>query len=254
MVVDDERGVRAFLAEVVPVLRPRGRVVGDQHGRRGDQAHVERLLRDEVHRRADPDVDEEVGFPVLDLEELRRQVDDGPVKDDGLELRLDVHGDELLLGLLDQAHAVVRVFRQDGDALESLLRYPLVPQRDAVGIDDVGAEGIGQVLLGELLGRGLRQEHRHLELLGQVLHGLRHGAVELPDDRHDAILAAGVQELPHLPALRGSRDRGDGVVLHRRAPGHPAVNGQRRDLTKGQRAQIAAEAVDPTDRGTISRV
>ena len=208
MVVDDEGGEGAFLAQRVPVLRARGRIVRHEHGHGGEQPHVVGLLGDEVERRPDPDIDEEVRLPVLDLEDLRRQVDHGPIEDDGLELGLDVHGDELLLRLFDHAHAVVRVFREDGDALEALLLDPLVPQGDAVRIDDVGAEGIGQVLLGQLLGRGLRQEHRHLGLLCQVLDRLGDGAVELSDDRHHAILA------DELPQSRRALFRRARVVFH----------------------------------------
>ena len=74
---------------------------------------------------------------------------------------------EGLLGLLDQADAVVRVLGDQRDALEAALLDPAGPHLAAVGVDHVRAERVVQVLLGEALGRGLRGEDGDLELLGQ---------------------------------------------------------------------------------------
>ena len=55
-------------------------------------------------------------------------------------------------------------------------------------------ERVGQVLLGELLRRGLRREHGDLELLGEVLHRVHHRAVELTDHRADLVLRGQLPE------------------------------------------------------------
>ena len=101
---------------------------------------------------------------------------------------------ELLLGLLDEADAVVGVLGHQRHPLEPLLLDPAVPDLHAVGIDDVRSERVVQVLLGELLRRGLRREHGDLELLGEVLHRVHHRAVELADHRADLVLRGQLPE------------------------------------------------------------
>jgi len=158
------------------------------------EPHVEGLLDDQVHRRADAAVEQHVRLPVLDLEELRREVDHRAVEDDRLQLGAGIERYERLLGLVDQAHAVVRVLRDQRGALEAPLLDPARPHLATIGIDHVRAEGVVQVLLGDLPRGGLSGEHRDLELLGERLDRRHHRAVELPDDRDRLILSRELAE------------------------------------------------------------
>ena len=243
MVVDEERDEVALLPEVLPVLRPRRHVVGDEHRSPGQEPHVGRLLDDQVGGGADPDVDHHVRLPALDLEQLRSQVHHRAVEHDGLELGPRHHRREELLGVLHQAHAVVGVLGQQRDLLEALLLDPAVPQLHPVGVDDVGAEAVVEVLLGEGPRRGLGGEDRHLELLGEVLHRQRHRAVELTDHRHHPVLGRELAEAGR--ALLG-RAR---VVLHHQLHLAPAQDALGVDLVGAH----LGSAQDQLARGGVPR-
>ena len=85
-VVGDEVDAVAVLLVQLPVLRPRRRVVGDQHRGRRQQADRRRLIHDQVERLADADIDHRVGLERLDLQQLRREVGDGAVEHHLLDL------------------------------------------------------------------------------------------------------------------------------------------------------------------------
>ena len=91
----------------LPELRPDRRVVGDEHRRLRREPEGGRLLQHQIHRLADPDVDDEVRLERLDLQQQRGEIGGAVIERDGLQLDPELALLALLLGLGEKPDAVV---------------------------------------------------------------------------------------------------------------------------------------------------
>src|SRR5262249_61333086 len=126
VVVHNVSKIVSLVAQVLPVLGPHWQVIRDQHGHCWEEANVIGLLDNQVDWGTHTPVQEDIRIPVLNLEQLRGEVDDRAVEDNRLQLSLDFHGLELLFGLLNNAYAIIRILSNQRDALEAVLLDPAV--------------------------------------------------------------------------------------------------------------------------------
>jgi hypothetical protein len=156
VVVHNVSQIVPLVAQVLPVLGAHWEVIRDQHGHRWEQPNVVGLLDNQVGWHADAPIQQDIRVPVLDLEQLRGEVNDRTVEDNRLQLCLDLHGLELLCGLLNDTYPLISILSHQRDAFEAVLLDPAVPELHPVRINDMGPKGVVEVLLSNATGRRLR--------------------------------------------------------------------------------------------------